>query len=117
MVSSQTIIKFNDVFYLKHSKGQYLVTFDNGRYNFPQLGNKQQVKLQIISRDKTDNVKDGDTIYIRSLEADLGKNHILGAFSDSHNCYYWKDGYDDKKQGWKINKVNSDGDVIRYGDE
>ncbi|MEO0842758.1 MAG: alkaline phosphatase D family protein, partial [Cyanobacteria bacterium J06643_5] len=116
-MSSQTIIKFDDIFYLKHKNGKYLVNFDDGRYNFPQLGNKQQVKLQVISRDHTDNLKDGDKIYIRSLETNLGKNNILGAFSDSHNCYYWKDGYDDKKQGWKIHKVKSDGDVIRYGDE
>ncbi|AFY58663.1 hypothetical protein Riv7116_6320 [Rivularia sp. PCC 7116] len=32
-----------------------------------------------------------NTIKIRSLEANLGENHILGAFSDSHNCYYWKE--------------------------
>ena len=122
-MSSQTVIKFDDIFYLKHHNDQYLVTFDEGRYNFPQLAKKEQlgkkelVKLQLTSRNDTDNLKDGDTIYIRSLEASLGKNHILGAFSDSHNCYYWKDGYDDDKQGWQIHKVKSNGDVIRYGDE
>ncbi|MEM7712291.1 MAG: alkaline phosphatase D family protein [Cyanobacteria bacterium P01_A01_bin.68] len=114
---TQTIVKFDDIFYLRHKNGKYLVSVDKGRYNFPRLDNTGKVKLQLKGRNSTDNLKDGDTVKIRSLEASLGENNILGAFSDSHNCYYWKDNYDKDKQGWQIHKVSGDKDVIRYGDE
>ncbi|AFY58681.1 phosphodiesterase/alkaline phosphatase D [Rivularia sp. PCC 7116] len=117
MPSTQTIIKFDDIFYLKHKNGKYLVSVDKGRYNFPRLDNTGKVKLQLKGRNSSDNLKDGDTVNIRSLEASLGENNILGAFSDSHNCYYWKDNYDKEKQGWRIHKASGDKDVIRYGDE
>jgi hypothetical protein len=47
----------------------------------------------------------------------LGDYDILGDFSDSHDCYYWKDGYNPLTQSWIILMVFSDGDVINYGDE
>ncbi|MEL6164204.1 MAG: lipoxygenase family protein, partial [Cyanobacteria bacterium J06628_3] len=86
-------------------------------YYFPQLDTTGQVKLQLKGRNNNQQLKDGDTVKICSQESVLGKKDILGAFADSHNCYYWKDGYDDKKQSWYINKVKDDGDVICYGDE
>lgn len=42
---------------------------------------------------------------------------VLAAFSDSHNYYYWNDGYDDRQQGWRITKASGDRDLIHYGDE
>lgn len=117
---TQTVIRFDDIFYLRHKNGQYLVSVDTGKYNWPKLDNAGQVKLQLKGKgkEKTENLKDGDTVKIRSLETILGDGDILGAFSDSHDCYYWKDGYDnEEKQSWCIHKVSSDSDVIRYGDE
>ncbi|MDY6901140.1 MAG: lipoxygenase family protein, partial [Cyanobacteriota bacterium] len=114
--TKKTAIKTNDIFYLRHRNGQYLVSADKGRYYFPQLDNTGQVKLQIKGRNNNQQIKDGDIIKICSQESVLGKKDILGAFANSHNCYYWKDGYDDKKQGWQIHKVKSDGGVICYGD-
>ena len=116
-MTSQTVIKFDDIFYLRHKNGKYLVSSDKGRYSFPRLDNTGEVKLQLKGSNSSDNLQDGGTVKIRSLEEGLGNNHILGAFSDSHNCYYWKDGYDDDKQSWQIHKVSGDKDVIRYGDE
>lgn len=115
--TKKTAIKTNDTFYLRHRNGQYLVSVDKGRYYFPQLDNTGQVKLQLKGRNNNQQLKDGDTVKICSQESVLGKKDVLGAFSDSHNCYYWKDGYDDKKQSWQIHKVRDDGDVICYGDE
>jgi linolenate 9R-lipoxygenase len=115
--TKKTAIKTNDNFYLRHKNGQYLVSVDKGRYYFPQLDNTGQVKLQLQGRNNNQQLKDGDTVKICSQESVLGKKDILGAFADSHNCYYWKDGYDDKKQSWQIHKVKDDGDVICYGDE
>ncbi|MEL6462007.1 MAG: lipoxygenase family protein [Cyanobacteria bacterium J06641_2] len=115
--TKKTAIKTNVTFYLRHRNGQYLVSVDKGRYYFPQLDTTGQVKLQLKGRNNNQQLKDGDTVKICSQESVLGKKDILGAFADSHNCYYWKDGYDDKKQSWYINKVKDDGDVICYGDE
>ena len=114
--TKKTAIKTDDIFYLRHRSGQYLVSFDKGRYSFPQLDGTGQVKLQLKCTKGAQQIKDGDIIKICSLETRLGKNDILGAFANSHNCYYWKDGYDDKKQSWQIHKLKSDGGVICYGD-
>ncbi|MGB6295381.1 MAG: alkaline phosphatase D family protein [Rivularia sp. (in: cyanobacteria)] len=117
---TQTVLKFDDLFYLKHKKsGKYLVSVGKGRYDFPRLDNKQGIKLQVKHPEgnNTGNLKNGNKIKIRSLEDGLGNNRILGAFRDSHNCYYWKDGYDNDKQSWTIHKVGNDGGVICDGDE
>ncbi|MGB3649891.1 MAG: lipoxygenase family protein [Rivularia sp. (in: cyanobacteria)] len=116
-VREKTAIKLGDMFYLRHKNGPYLVSADKGRYYFPQLDTTGQVKLQLKGRNNNQQLKDGDTVKICSQESILGNNDILGAFANSHNCYYWKDGYDDKKQSWQIHKVKDDGDVICYGDQ
>ena len=112
---TQTVVKFGDTFYLKNKRGQYLIAADSGRYFFPQLDNSGQTKLQL--KGKTGELQHNDNIKIRSLEARLGDRHILGAFTDSRNCYYWNDGYDEDKQSWKIAKASGDRGKIRYGDE
>ncbi|MBN4002019.1 hypothetical protein [Nostoc sp. LPT] len=55
-------------------------------------------------------------IKIRTTEEVTGNNNILGAFADSHDCYYWQDGYDDGKQSWKITKADGKAGSIFYGD-
>ena len=112
---TQTVIKCGDTFYLKNRSGQYLVDADNGRYFFPRLDNNKPRKLQLIG--DTGEIRHNDNITIKSLERQLGDRNVLGAFSDSHNCYYWKDGYDKDKQSWKITKASGDRGKIRYGDE
>ncbi len=90
---TRTVVKFNDVFYLRHKDGQYLISVDRGRCNRPQLGDTGKVKLQLNGREEAECLKNGDRVKIRSLETLLGDYDILGAFSDSHDCYYWQDGY------------------------
>lgn len=113
--STQTVVKFGDTFYLKNKSGQYLIAADRGRYFFPQLDRKGHQRLQLTN--KTGELHYNDEIKIRSLETQLGDRDILGAFPDSHNCYYWNDGYDNRKQSWKITKASGKPGKIRYGDE
>lgn len=117
-MANHDIIKFQDTFYLKHKQSnQYLVVVDRGRYNWPQLGNTGKIKLQL--QGGNNQLENKDDISIRSLENVLGKKDYLGAFSDSHDCYYWTKDYNQQKQGWTIEKVStqSKDDLIRYGDE
>ncbi|MEM7590806.1 MAG: alkaline phosphatase D family protein [Cyanobacteria bacterium P01_A01_bin.83] len=112
---TQTVVKFGDTFYLKNKSGQYLIGADSGRYFFPQLDNSGKTPLQL--KGKTGELQHNDEIKIRSLETRLGDRDVLGAFPDSHNCYYWNDGYDERKQGWKITKASGEPGKICYGDE
>ena len=111
---TQTVVN-GDTFYLRNKSGQYLVDADNGRYFFPQLDNNQPRKLQLIG--DTGEIRHNDNIKIKSLERQLGDRNVLSAFTDSHNCYYWNDGYDERRQNWKISKATGDRGKIRYGDE
>lgn len=114
---TQTVVKFGDTFYLRNKSGRYLIAADNGRYFFPQLDNRGHQRLQLTNKTKTGELQHNDEIKIRSLETQLGDRDVLGAFPDSHNCYYWNDGYDDRKQSWKITKASGEPGKIRYGDE
>ena len=111
---TQTVVN-GDTFYLRNKSGQYLVDADNGRYFFPQLDNNKPRKLQLIG--DTGEIRHNDNIKIKSLETRLGDRNVLGAFTDSHNCYYWNDNYDKRRQSWKITKASGDRGKIRYGDE
>lgn len=112
-MTDRDVIKYGDTFYLQHQSGNYLVGVDRGRYNWPKLGNTGKVKLQIVGG--KGEVTSNSYIKIKTTESVTGNNHILGAFTDSHDCYYWQDGYDDNKQGWRIIKVSGQGPIC-YGD-
>lgn len=112
-MANQDVVKFGDTFYLKHESGQYLIPVDRGQYNWPQLGNTGKVKLELVGG--KGEIQSNSRIKIRTTESVTAENDILGAFTDSHDCYYWQDGYDNDKQSWLIAKV-SGGGPIRYGD-
>jgi alkaline phosphatase D len=112
---TQTVVQFGDTFYLKNKSGQYLVAAEKGRYFFPRLDNQDGERLQLVG--DTGELQHNDNLKIRSLETQLGDRDVLGAFPDSHNCYYWNDGYDERKQSWKITKANGKPGIIHYGDE
>ncbi|MCC5669244.1 cyanobactin biosynthesis PatC/TenC/TruC family protein [Nostoc sp. CHAB 5784] len=107
-------VKFGDAFYLKHATNQYLVAVDRGTYNWPQLGNTGKVTLQLVGNSEGEVVRSQSRIKIKTTELATGNNDILGAFSNSHDCYYWQDGYDENKQSWIITKVSGKGGAIRY---
>ncbi len=110
----QTVVN-GDTFYLRNKSGQYLIAADKGRYFFPQLDDKDGVRLELVGDRKE--LQHNDNIKIRSLETRLGNRDVLGAFPDSHNCYYWNDDYDERKQSWKITKTSGKPGKIHYGDE
>ncbi len=116
-MANQNRVKFGDTFYLKHeTSGQYLVNVENGRYNWPRLGSQEQrVKLELVGSQGEEVISDS-YIKIRTTEQAALNNNILGDFGDSHNCYYWQDGYDDSKQGWRITKASGNAGPIVYSD-
>ena len=109
-------VKFGESFYLRHSTGQYLIAVDRGQYNYPQLGNTGKVTLQVVGNEG-EVVTSSGRIKIRTTESVIGNNDILGAFANSHDCYYWQDGYDEDKQSWLITKVSGTGGPIHYADQ
>lgn len=115
-MSNQDVVKFGNTFYLKHESGQYLVNVDCGRHNWPKLGNTGKVKLELVGG-KGDEVQSNSRIKIRTTESVTAQNDILGAFADSHDCYYWQNSDEHKdKQSWQITKASGDAGPIRYGD-
>ena len=115
-MSDQDVVKFDDNFYLKHESGKYLIAVDQGRYNWPKLGQekKKVVKLKLVGGNGE--VQSNSRIKITTTESAIGNNNVLGAFADSHDCYYWQDGYDEDKQSWQITNASGDASPIRYGD-
>ncbi|MEH2425091.1 MAG: LamG-like jellyroll fold domain-containing protein [Nostoc sp.] len=114
--TTDNTIKFGDTFYLKHVSGQYLVAVDRGQYNYPQLGNTGKVALQLIGGREGEVVNSPSRIKIKTTESVTANNNILGAFANSHDCYYWSDGYDEEKQSWLITKVSDKAGPICYED-
>lgn len=114
-MSNPEVVKFGDRFYLKHeSSEQYLVNVSARRRNWPQLSNTGHIELKLVGGEGE--VTSNSYIKIKTTEQVVFNNDTLGAFADSHNCYYWKDGYDDGKQGWRITKASGDAGPIYYGD-
>ena len=110
-------VKFGDNFYLKHATNQYLIAVDRGTYNWPQLGNTGKVTLQLVGN-YGELVKSSSRIKIRTTELITGNHNILGAFGDKHNCYYYRDAYNEDKQSWFITKVSGEPDsLICYKDQ
>jgi len=96
---------------------RYMNTINRSRYSFVRLEDTEAVGLKIVGEGEGE-LTDGAIIQLQSTESSLGERNTLGAFADRHDCYYWKEGYNKKKQGWRINKRNSDGDSkIRYDDQ
>ena len=106
------VMQFGDLFHLRNMNGEYVTA--NYR-KWPQLGPKNAVALQLLGG--VGDITDGHTIKIKSMEQGLGASNILGAFGDSHDCYYWNDGYDANKQVWRITKVDGGDAGVRSGDK
>ena len=113
-------IKFGDEFYLKSQDGRYFIkatyasTYRGSRYDFPLLGSSSQVKLKF--QGGSGELSNQATVQIVSTEAGLHHGNILGAWRDSHNCYYWSS-YNQQMQGWQITKVDGGDSSIHYGDK
>lgn len=64
-------------------------------------------------------IADGSAVMLVSREPDLWARNALGAWKDSHDCYYdvpYLDGADRAKQTWTLQQVSRPGEPLRYGD-
>ncbi|MEH2314287.1 MAG: hypothetical protein V7K35_23440 [Nostoc sp.] len=115
-MSNQDVVKFGDTFYIKHESSKYLIAVEQGRYNWPKLSQekKKLAKLELVGGNGE--VQSNSRIKIKTTESAISNSNVLGAFADSHDCYYWQDGYDEDKQSWQITKADGDAGPIRYGD-
>lgn len=108
------VLQFGDLVHLKNMSGEYL---GPNRRTWPCLVQTGPVRLRLAGG--AGDVTDGATINIESTEPDLGAKTVLGAFANSHDCYYWTRGYDADRQGWRLTKVDGGGAGIgiRSGDK
>jgi hypothetical protein len=106
-------VKIGDKVFLRSQEGSYVITSQIAKYNWPRLGNVGKVILTLLGNGP---LRHGSVVQIQSLEPNLNGNDVLGAFTDSHDCYYSKRGADDARQGWRIVKLDASNPVLRYGD-
>ena len=107
-------VNVGDKFYLRSGDDRYVVTAEISKYNWPRLGTEGKVALTFLGNGP---LRDGSLVRIRSLEQNINGNDVLGAFGDSHECYYWKGAADDKRQWWKISKRDPSDPELHYGDK
>ena len=137
-------VKYADRFRLKNQNGDYLsafrltgltsalevipkdlqsIGFDLGLFqHFPTLGKEQSAELffQNSKVDDREVVSHNDMVRIGSDEDRLGSYNYLGAWKDSHDCYYYNiylRGEQAPKQQWQIQKVNNDSSSVKFGDK
>ena len=115
-VKQSQVVEYGDTIYLQHMTGRYITTITRSRYSFVRLEPTEAVELEIVG-DGEGELTEGAIIQLKSTEENLGERNTLGAFVDRHDCYYWNEGYNQKKQGWRINKKNPGDDQIRYDDQ
>ena len=139
------IVGYGDPFLLKNQNGQYLTGFyatikvagggsiipdsvmgicidlDIAAY-FPRIGGEQPAVLSFVTQapDPASNISNGDQVLIVSRESGLGPRNLLGAWDDSHDCYYadeYLDGDNATKQRWYVQKLADTDQPVRYGDQ
>jgi len=142
---SGDLVRYGETFVLKNQNGQYLspayatmkvagggsvlptaltnICVDLGVAAwFPTLGHKGRAPLSFITpvADPPSQINNNSLALLVSRESVTGAHNILGAWADSHDCYYsdeYLDGENLKKQTWRIQKVTDPGQPLRYGDK
>lgn len=138
-----TPVKVGDRFYLKNQNGKTLnpfkraginnameiipsslesIAFDLSlMQNFPTLGDKGSVSLFFQSDDVDETVVNhNDILRLGSDEMALESFNFLGAWKDSHDCYYFNiylRGEHAPKQQWQIQKVDQSEGPVKFGDK
>jgi phospholipase C len=139
------LVRYGDSLLLQNQDGQYLtgcyptmkaagggsvipdsvigicVDLDIAAY-FPRIGGEQPAVLSFVSQapDPAGQISDNDQVLIVSREPGLGPRNLLGAWADSHDCYYsdeYLDGDDAAKQSWIVQKLAQTDQPLRYGDQ
>jgi phospholipase C len=139
------VVGYGEPFLLQNQNGQYLTTFyatmkvagggsiipdsvmgicidlDIAAY-FPRIGGEQPAMLSFVTQapDPDTEIGDGSQVLIVSRESGLGPRNLLGAWDDSHDCYYsdeYLDGDNASKQKWYVQKLGNPHEPVRYGDQ
>jgi phospholipase C len=138
-------IRYGDSIRLKNQSGEYLSSFyctmkvggggsvlpaaamgiavDLGvAANFPRVGQGAAATLAFYTRrtDPPDDIRHGDQVLLVSREAGLGPYIMLGAWKDSHDCYYaneYLDGDPAAQETWTIEKLNDQDKPLASGDQ
>ncbi len=139
------LVHYGDSFVLKNQNGQYLSTFyrtmkvagggavipdsvmgicvdlDIAAY-FPTVGGDQHAVLAFVTQspDPAGQIDNNAQVMIVSREPGLGPRNILGAWDDSHDCYYYDeyiDGDNATKEKWIVQKLANPNQPIQYGDQ
>ena len=138
-------VQYGDSFVLKNQNGQYLSTFyrtmkvagggavipdsvmgicvdlEIAAY-FPRLGGDQKAVLAFVTQspDPAAQINHNTQVMLVSREPGLGDRNILGAWADSHDCYYYDeylDGDNATKEKWILQKLANTDQPLRYGDQ
>ncbi len=137
-------VHFGDTFVLRNPNGQYLspayatmkvagggsvlptaltnVCVDLGVAAwFPTLGHAGKAPLAFVTpvADPPGQIANGSLALLVTRESVTGAHNIMGAWADSHDCYYtdeYLDGENLKKQTWRIQKANDPNLPLRFGD-
>ncbi len=139
------LVTYGGPFVLKNQDGDYLTTFyttlkiagggsvipdsvmgicvDLGiAACFPRLGGDQSAVLAFVtpSADPAPQIGDNTPVMVVSREVGLGPLNLLGAWADSHDCYYddeYLEGDNAAKQTWVVQKLANTDQPLRYGDQ
>lgn len=137
-------VLFYDRFYLKNQNGKYLSGFKEeakiagielpgklAEFNydlgvsakFPTLSKDGKIALYLQKSEDRPNpgqINANDLVKLISTETGLNSDLVLGAWSDSHDCYYYDDylqGENNAKQEWTIERENGSSGGINFGDK
>ncbi|MET0715630.1 MAG: alkaline phosphatase family protein, partial [Mycetocola sp.] len=133
-------LRYGDLFALQYENGSYLASFQQGSKSaaipdvledfavdlgmaalFPTLGDvtaKSPLVFQTPNPDAGP-VGDGDRLWLVSKEPGLVGDNVLGAWADSHDCYWYDlylDGDNADKQAWTVQKLDNPGTPLGFGD-
>jgi phospholipase C len=138
------LVQYGDSFVLQNQNGEYLTSFyctmklsgggsllpdsvmgilvDLGvAAFFPTLGGGGRATLSFVTQspDPVAQIDNNAEVMLVSRESGLGAFNLLGAWQDSHDCYYsneFLDGDNATKQKWVVQKVDNTDQALRYGD-
>ena len=133
-------LNYYDRFYLQHEDGSYITkseltnkitlvglrapldvfNLDAGlTAYFPTLGQEDERVMFYLQksedRPKTGQINSGDIVKLITTDVNLPSHIVLGAWKDSHDCYYYNDylhGENNTKQEWTIHTENNQGIVF-----
>jgi phospholipase C len=135
-------VRFGDPIFLKNQNEKHLTTFSramkavaslpddlmgfavdlNLAAYFPTLGKstKATLTLRTPEADPPNQVPDAARVFIVTLEPGVGSANFLGAWSDSHDCYYYNNyvqGHYLENETWIVKQVDKHGQPLHYGDK